>query len=99
MKIAITGKGGAGKTTIAATLARTLARRGYRVIAVDADPSPNLAVALGTPQSEIEKLRPITPELVSQTTDRSEIRHTCAATAPDGVELLLGAQIRAAGAG
>ena len=47
MRIAVAGKGGAGKTTTAATLARVLARRGYRVTALDDDPNPNLAIALG----------------------------------------------------
>ncbi|MDQ3912794.1 MAG: AAA family ATPase, partial [Actinomycetota bacterium] len=47
MKIAVAGKGGSGKTTIAATLARVLARRGHRVTAIDGDPNPNLGVALG----------------------------------------------------
>lgn len=41
------GKGGAGKTTVAAVLARVLARSGHRVVAVDADPNSNLAIALG----------------------------------------------------
>jgi len=47
MKIAISGKGGTGKTTLAALLARTLAEAGRPVIAVDADPDANLASALG----------------------------------------------------
>jgi CO dehydrogenase maturation factor len=47
MKIAISGKGGVGKTTVAALLARLLAAEGDRVIAVDADPAPCLASALG----------------------------------------------------
>lgn len=46
-KIAISGKGGVGKTTISGTLARFLARKGYDVLAIDADPSMNLASALG----------------------------------------------------
>lgn len=52
MKIAITGKGGTGKTTLAALLARTLADAGRPVIAVDADPDANLAGALGLPAEE-----------------------------------------------
>lgn len=47
IKIAITGKGGVGKTTISGTLARYLARKGFDVLAIDADPSMNLASALG----------------------------------------------------
>ena len=43
LRIAIVGKGGAGKTTIAGALARTLAARGLRVLAIDADPDANLA--------------------------------------------------------
>ncbi len=47
MIVALAGKGGAGKTTISATLTRLLARAGRRVVAIDADSNPNLAVALG----------------------------------------------------
>ncbi len=47
MKIAITGKGGVGKTTLAGTMARLLARDGMDVLAIDADPDMNLASALG----------------------------------------------------
>jgi len=47
MKIAITGKGGVGKTTLAGTLARLLAQDGMDVLAIDADPDMNLASALG----------------------------------------------------
>jgi len=59
MKIAIAGKGGVGKTTIAGILARSLARKGYRVIAVDADPNPNLAITLGLPYEQASKILPI----------------------------------------
>ena len=47
MKIAISGKGGVGKTTFAALLARTLNEQGKSVLAIDADPDANLAAALG----------------------------------------------------
>jgi CO dehydrogenase maturation factor len=47
MKIAITGKGGVGKTTVAALIIQHLAKQGKRVIAIDADPDANLASALG----------------------------------------------------
>jgi len=49
MKLAITGKGGVGKTTLAALIARELRDRGYNVLTVDADPDANLAGALGIP--------------------------------------------------
>ena len=57
MRIAVAGKGGAGKTTTAATLARVLARRGYRVNALDDDPNPNLAVALGLSADQLAALK------------------------------------------
>ena len=47
MKIAVVGKGGSGKTTVAATLARSLARRGAHVVALDCDSNPNLGISLG----------------------------------------------------
>ncbi|MAF86161.1 MAG: carbon monoxide dehydrogenase [Dehalococcoidales bacterium] len=52
MKIAISGKGGVGKTLLAALLSRTFAESGYSVIAIDADPDSNLAAALGFPHPE-----------------------------------------------
>jgi CO dehydrogenase maturation factor len=59
MKIAITGKGGVGKTTLAALLAQVYADLGRQVLAVDADPSPCLAGALGFPSELRQKLSPI----------------------------------------
>lgn len=53
MKLAIVGKGGVGKTTLAAALARCLAERGRPVVAVDADPDGNLAAALGVPEDRV----------------------------------------------
>ena len=47
MKIAVTGKGGVGKTTFAATLARLYAQEGRTVLAADVDPDANLGLALG----------------------------------------------------
>lgn len=49
MKLAVAGKGGTGKTTLVALLAREAVRRGYKVLAVDADPDANLATTLGFP--------------------------------------------------
>lgn len=52
MKIAISGKGGVGKTLLAAFLARTFAEAGYSVLAIDADPDANLAAALDFPDAD-----------------------------------------------
>jgi CO dehydrogenase maturation factor len=51
MKIAVTGKGGVGKTTISAALCYAFAEKGYKVVAIDADPDANLASALGFPEN------------------------------------------------
>ncbi len=59
MKLAVTGKGGVGKTTLAALLAQTYADMGRDVLAVDADPSPCLAGALGFPDELRSKLQPV----------------------------------------
>ena len=59
MKIAITGKGGVGKTTLAAILARLYADEGRRVLAADVDPDANLGMALGFTPEELEGLTPI----------------------------------------
>jgi CO dehydrogenase maturation factor len=70
MKIAITGKGGVGKTTLVSLLAHLYAEEGKKVIAVDADPDANLASALGIPREEAEKIRPIADmaELIEERT-------------------------------
>ncbi|MGD0883301.1 MAG: carbon monoxide dehydrogenase accessory protein CooC [Thermodesulfovibrionales bacterium] len=59
MKLAITGKGGVGKTTLSSVLSHLYAADGRRVIAVDADPDANLAAALGVPAGDISRIRPI----------------------------------------
>lgn len=59
MKIAISGKGGVGKTTLAALLAQVYADQGKQVLAADADPSPCLASALGFPLELRKQLTPI----------------------------------------
>ncbi|HTP09310.1 MAG TPA: carbon monoxide dehydrogenase accessory protein CooC [Anaerolineae bacterium] len=59
MKLAISGKGGVGKTTLSALLAQAYADRGRVVLAADADPSPCLAGALGFPDDLRKQLHPI----------------------------------------
>ena len=56
MKIAIAGKGGVGKTTLSATLARLYRDDGRNVLAIDADSNPNLVTVLGVPAQEITPL-------------------------------------------
>lgn len=70
MKVAVTGKGGVGKTTIAATLARQLGRYGLNVVAIDADPAMGLAAAIGIPESIARNIVPISdnPDLVAERT-------------------------------
>lgn len=62
MKLAISGKGGVGKSTVAGTLARLYAADGHRVLAVDADPDANLASALGLPSSLRSQIHTISTE-------------------------------------
>lgn len=59
MKIAVSGKGGVGKTLIAGALARCFATKGLKTIAIDADPSPNLALTLGLSPEEARNILPI----------------------------------------
>lgn len=101
MKIAMVGKGGSGKTTLAGTLARILARRQHRVLAIDGDPNPNLALALGMPSAEAQRLPSIPASLVETVTapsgqvslrltmERSRVLGEYAARAPDGVRLIV----------
>lgn len=72
MKIAITGKGGVGKTTFSSMLSRMFAEDGYRVVAVDADPDANLALALGFPKEVYESIVPIS-EMKKLVSDRTVI--------------------------
>ena len=70
MKIAITGKGGVGKTTFSSILSRMFAEDGYRVVAVDADPDANLGLALGFPKEVYDSIVPIS-EMKNFVADRT----------------------------
>lgn len=95
MRVAVAGKGGAGKTTISATLAR-LAARGLRpTVAIDADSNPNLAAALGVDRVASDSLAGLPLGLVSRRLDRpglsqslEQVLATHALSAPDGVRLV-----------
>ncbi len=62
VKIAFVGKGGVGKTTVAGTTARFLAKDGYNVIGIDADPAMNLHSALGISEENVARIIPISEE-------------------------------------
>lgn len=70
MKIAISGKGGVGKTTLAGCLARYLADQGQVVLAIDADPDSNLPSAIGVPLERLAEVQPLAQlkELVAERT-------------------------------
>lgn len=91
MKIAVVGKGGSGKTTTSAVLARTLARRGVTTIALDCDTNPNLGLSLGVGEDVADRLI-----AVRQAVDTGEEEHASSfadlverfgVNAPDGVRL------------
>ncbi len=109
MKIAITGKGGVGKTLIAAGLAITYRNNGKKVIAIDADPDANLAATLGLP--EPEKIVPIV-EMKRLITERTGEVNTFFKLNPkvddipdtyakefDGIKLLVMGTVKRGGAG
>jgi len=108
IKIAISGKGGVGKTTLSGTLARLFARKGYDVLAIDADPSMNLASALGIknpprPLTEYKELideRAGGPAGVFKLNPKvDDIVDKFGVTGPDNVKLLVMGTVERGGSG
>ena len=106
MKLAIAGKGGSGKTSISGTMARALARSGHRVLAIDGDSNPNLALTLGLPADAISTMPTLTRDMLRRTESGSELTQTLdeiceshSIEAPDGVTLLVMANPQHAGTG
>ena len=92
MKLAVAGKGGSGKTSICGTMARLLARGGQRVLAIDGDSNPNLALTLGISAERMNGLPTLPRDLLRRTPDGpeltqtiDEIRASHSVTGPDGV--------------
>ena len=113
MKIAVVGKGGVGKTTIAGTLSRLLARDSYNVLAVDADPNLNLYTSLGIEESIASEIVPISEnaELIRSRTGASfgailrmnpkvdDIVDRFGIVGPDGVKLIVMGTVKAGNSG
>jgi len=109
--IAIAGKGGSGKTTIAGTLARMLARQGREVWAIDADSTPNLGITLGLSRDQANAVAPMPRTIISETVDHegkrvrslntapSDVMAQFATPTPDHVRLLVMGRVDHAGAG
>ena len=97
MKIAVAGKGGVGKTTVAGTLARAFARSGHPVLALDADTNPMLGVSLGVGAERTDLL-----VAARQALDEGELEHqpsceqiveTFGTDAPDDIRLVVVSRI------
>ena len=113
MKVAITGKGGVGKTTFAACLARLYADEGRKVLCADVDPDANLGLALGFSEEDLAKITPITEmkTLIQQRTEAHEFENffkinpkvddlpDMLAQEINGVKLLLMGTVKTGGAG
>src|SRR5919197_5667959 len=95
MRIAFVGKGGSGKSTIAGTLARLLARDGERVLALDVDTMPGLAFSIGLGRvgdagmpEELGQRRPGEGWVMREAISAEELVDRYALDAPDGIRFL-----------
>jgi CO dehydrogenase maturation factor len=97
MKLAVVGKGGSGKTTTSAIVARTLARRGLSVIALDCDTNSNLGISLGVGDEETERLVSMRQALdeggEEHASGTDDLLARFGSDAPDGVRLAVVNQI------
>ena len=97
MKIVVAGKGGVGKTTVAGTVARALARRRHEVLALDADSNPMLGVSLGVGPEETDLLVAVRQGLETGETEHerstSGFVERFGRDAPDGVRLVVASRI------
>lgn len=97
MKIAVVGKGGSGKTTTASVLARTLARRGRRVVALDCDTNANLGLSLGMGVDTTETLISLRERLDAGEADHAstndELLERFGRPGPDGLQFAVVARI------
>ncbi len=93
MKIAVAGKGGAGKTTVSGTIARELARTGHSVLALDADTNPMLGISLGVGPEETYRLLSVRQGLDAGDGEHAEsveeLVDKFGTDAPDGVRLVV----------
>ena len=113
MKIAVSGKGGVGKTLIAGGLACAFADKGFKTMAIDADPSPNLALTLGLSRDEARKIVPISEnkELIESKTSTgysgvfrlsftvNDIVSEYSVKTPFGVNLIVMGTVKSMGSG
>lgn len=102
MKLGIVGKGGVGKTTVSALLARSYVEGGARVLAIDTDSNPNLGVSLGLSIAEMEA-QPVLPRSLIVGTggnaDSADLVRDYGCATPSGVSLLSAIKVAEAGAG
>lgn len=102
MKLGIVGKGGVGKTTVSALLAQAYAQRGQRVLAIDTDSNPNLALSLGLSAEQADQVPVMPRSLVvggRGNLTPAQLLAQYGAVTPSEVTLLHAMRITQAGAG